>query len=131
MLSSGRPNLSGAPRIVGSGPGPYRVPEALMTARRRIRLLVPIVGLVLGVGAGVVLPRVAHELPESAAVAARLPERLWTRFLPPLVSRKRRLAALTKPERETVYVLGRRLAGLLAWSSNRSASHEVSPVDLR
>src|SRR5215471_2434578 len=131
MLSSRGPTLSGGPRIARSGRGPYRAREALMSARRRIRLLIPIVGLALGAVVGVVMPRVAHELPESAAVAARLPERLWTRFLPPLVSRKKRLAALMKPEREAVSVLGRRLDGLLVWSSNRSGNHELYLVDLR
>ena len=53
-----------------------------MKGLSRIRVLVPIVGLALGIGAGVALPRVAHELPAPLSAAARLPERLWTRFLP-------------------------------------------------
>jgi Tol biopolymer transport system component len=101
-----------------------------MSERRRIRLLVPTLGLALGVGAGVVLPRVAHELPVSMSVAARLPERLWTRFLPPFVSRRSRLVGLTRPEREAVSVLGRKIDGLLVWSSNRSGNHELYLIDL-
>jgi Tol biopolymer transport system component len=101
-----------------------------MSERRRIRMLVPLVGLALGVGAGVALPRVAHELPASVAVAARLPERLWTRFLPPFVSSRKRLAALTSQEREAVSVLGRKLDGLIVWSSNRSGNHELYLIDL-
>ena len=93
-------------------------------------MLVAVLGLALGIGAGVALPRVAHELPESVAVAARLPERLWTRFLPPSISHRKRLAALTRPERDVVSVLGRRIDGLLVWSSNRSGNHELYLVDL-
>jgi Tol biopolymer transport system component len=102
-----------------------------MRGRGRIRVLVPILGLALGVSAGVALPRVAHELPGPLAVAARWPERLWTRFLPPLVSPRRRLAALTGREREAVSVLGRTLDGLVVWSSNRSGNHELYLLDLR
>jgi Tol biopolymer transport system component len=101
-----------------------------MSARRRIRLLVPILGLALGIGAGVALPRVAHELPSSMSIVARLPERLWTRFLPPFVSRRNRVAALTPHEREAVSVLGRKLDGLLVWSSNRNGNHELYLIDL-
>jgi Tol biopolymer transport system component len=101
-----------------------------MSERRRLRVLIPILGLALGIGAGVALPRVAHELPESVSVVARLPERLWTRFLPPFISRRKRLAALTRPEREAVSVLGRKIDGLIVWSSNRSGNHELYLIDL-
>ncbi len=50
-----------------------------MKGRGRIRVLVPILGLALGVSVGVALPRVAHELPRPLSAAARWPERLWTR----------------------------------------------------
>jgi hypothetical protein len=71
-------------------PPPYR---GGMRGRARIRVLVSIAGLALGVGTGVALPRVAHELPGPLAVAARWAERLWTQFLPPRMSLRERLAA--------------------------------------
>jgi Tol biopolymer transport system component len=93
-------------------------------------VLAPILGLALGVSAGVALPRVAHKLPGPLAVVARWPERLWTRFLPPLVPH-RRLGALTARERDAVSSLGRTLDGLIVWSSNRSGNHELYLLDLR
>jgi Tol biopolymer transport system component len=94
-------------------------------------VLFVIAGLALGVGVGVALPRVADDLPRSLAVAARLPERLWTRFLPPSVSSRKRLVALTSREREAVSALGRTLDALVVWSSNRSGNHELYLLDLR
>jgi hypothetical protein len=38
-----------------------------------VRVLVAVLGLALGIGGRVALPRVAHELPASVAGAARLP----------------------------------------------------------
>ena len=102
-----------------------------MRGRGRIRVLVPILGLALGVSVGVALPRVAHELPGPLSVAARWPERLWTRFFRPLVSPGRRLATLTGGERQAVSVLGRALDGLVVWSSNRSGNHALYLLDLR
>jgi Tol biopolymer transport system component len=96
-----------------------------------LRVLVPVLGLLLGIGAGVALPRVAHELPGPLGVAARWPERIWTRFLPPRVASRRRLAGLSGPEREAVATLGRSLDGLIVWSSNRSGNHELYLLDLR
>jgi hypothetical protein len=100
---------------------------SVMRGRAKIRVLVSIAGLAIGVGAGVALPRVAHELPDPLAVAARWPERLWTRFLPPRMS----LAALTRPEREATSALARTLDGLVVWSSNRSGNHELYLLYLR
>src|SRR5262249_45771705 len=102
-----------------------------MKGRYVIPVLVPILGLALGVSAGIALPRVAHQLPRPLAVVARWPERIWTRFLPPSVSPRRRLAALTGPEREAAALLGRGLDGLVVWSSNRSGNHELYLLDLR
>jgi dipeptidyl aminopeptidase/acylaminoacyl peptidase len=96
-----------------------------------MRVLVSIAGLAIGVGAGVALPRVAHELPGPLAVAARWPERLWTRFLPPRMSLRKHLAALTRHEREATSALARTLDGLVVWSSNRSGNHELYLLDLR
>jgi WD40 repeat protein len=87
-------------------------------------------GLVLAAGAAAGLPRVAHELPEPLGNVARLPERLWTRFFPPRVSKNVRLADLTGPEREAVDALAKRLDGLIVWSSNRSGNHELYLLDL-
>jgi Tol biopolymer transport system component len=91
------------------------------------------VALVLLAAAGVAagLPRVAHELPKPLANVARIPERLWTRLFPPRVAHGARLEGLTGPEREAAADLGRRLDGLVLWSSNRSGNHELYLLDLR
>jgi Tol biopolymer transport system component len=60
-----------------------------------------------------------------------MPERLWTRFVPPGVSVRRRLAGLTPSEREAAIGLGRALDGLVVWSSNRGGNHELYLLDLR
>jgi Tol biopolymer transport system component len=77
------------------------------------------------------LPRVAAELPAPLARVARLPERAWARLAAPRRARKARLDLLAPPERDAVLALGRRLDGLVAWSSNRSGNHELYLVDLR
>jgi hypothetical protein len=68
---------------------------------------------------------------EALEHAAQLPERVWTRYLAPRVSRKARLTGLTAPERKAVTALARRLHGLVVWSSNRSGNHELYLLDLR
>jgi Tol biopolymer transport system component len=88
--------------------------------------------LVLGGAAAVAaLPRLAGDLPAPLDTVARLPERVFTRWFPPRVDRQTRLADLTGPEREAVAALGRRLDGLIVWSSNRSGHHQLYLVDLR
>ncbi len=96
------------------------------------RLLLPalLAGL-LGAGAVAALPRIADELPRPWSDVARLPERLWTRVLPPRTPRKARLAGLAGPEREAVAALAGRLDGLLVWSSNRGGNHDLYLLDLR
>jgi len=86
--------------------------------------------LALGIGAGVALGRVAHLLPGPLSVAARWPARQWMRATARLVPARRRLRALTGPEREAVSVLGRTLDGLVVWSSNRTGNHELYLLDL-
>ena len=95
---------------------------------RRIALGTIVVLAMVGVVAA--LPRVADELPKPLADAARLPERLWTRFFAPRVPSDARQAGLTGPEREAVARLGRRLDALVVWSSNRSGNHELYLLDL-
>ena len=90
-------------------------------------LAVLLSGLVMSVG----LTRGAGHLPKSVADLARLPERMWTRFLPPRVKRNARLAGLTGPERTAVDVLSPQIDGLVVWSSNRSGNHELYLLDLR
>jgi Tol biopolymer transport system component len=87
-------------------------------------------GLLLGAGAVAALPRVAHDLPKPLAEVAQLPERLWTRVFPPRTPKRQRLDGLTGPEREAARALGRRLDGLIVWSSNRSGNHELYLLDL-
>ncbi len=99
--------------------------------RLRRTIVAGLLGLVFCAGAVAALPRVARDLPKPLSDAARLPERLWTRFFPPRVSKKVRLADLTGPEREAVETLASRLDGLIVWSSNRSGNHELYVLDLR
>ncbi len=97
---------------------------------RRI-VLGSVVAFACGAAGVAALPRVAGELPKPLSDVARLPERVWTRFFPPRVSRQARLAGLTGPEREAVAALARRLDGLIVWSSNRSGHHELYLLDVR
>ncbi len=88
--------------------------------------------LVLGcAAAATAVPRVAHELQKPLTDVARLPERLWVQLFPPRIPKKARLAGLTGPEQEAVRELGRRLDGMLVWSSNRNGHHQLYLVDLR
>jgi dipeptidyl aminopeptidase/acylaminoacyl peptidase len=87
--------------------------------------------LLLGAGAVTALSQVANDLPKPLAAVARVPERLWARACPPRVPKKARLAGLSGPEQEAVRELGRRLDGMLVWSSNRSGHHQLYLVDLR
>ncbi len=114
--------------------GRLRAPESIrrvvwMMVRRTI--LVVLAALVLGSGVVAALPRVAGELPKPWSDVARLPERAWARIFPPRVPKKARLAGLAGPEQEAVRELGRRLDGMLVWSSNRSGHHQLYLVDLR
>jgi len=97
----------------------------------RRTLLGVLVVVLLGAGAVAALARVAGDLPKPWSDVARLPERAWARVFPPRVPKKGRLAGLTGAEQEAVRELGRRLDGLLAWSSNRSGHHQIYLVDLR
>ncbi len=90
-----------------------------------------VLGLLLGLGALAALPQVAEELPEPLADAARLPERLWTRLVPPRLAGSVRLEGLTPPERAAVDVLADQLDGVLVWASNRTGNHELYRLDLR
>ena len=47
------------------------------------------------------------------------------------MSLRKRLAALTRDEREAVAILARTVDGLVVWSSNRSGNHELYLLDLR
>jgi Tol biopolymer transport system component len=87
--------------------------------------------VVLGAGGGIVLPRVANQLPARLQPVAQLPERLAARLWPARIPRKARRADLTEPERAAVAALAPRLDGLIAWASNRSGHHELYVVDLR
>jgi len=100
-------------------------------ARPLRKALIVAGGVLACAGAVAALPRVAHELPRPLANVARVPERLWTRLFPPRVARGARLDGLTGPEREAAGALGRRLDGLILWSSNRSGNHELYLLDLR
>ena len=97
---------------------------------RRMLVGVVLAG-VLGAGALAALSQVANELPKPLSNVAHLPERLWARVSPPRVARKARLAGVTGPEQEAVRELGRRLDGLVVWSSNRTGHHQLYLVDLR
>jgi dipeptidyl aminopeptidase/acylaminoacyl peptidase len=88
-------------------------------------------GVLLCAGAVAALPHVASELPDPLGAVARLPERLWARVFPPRVAAEARVADLTATEREAVARLGRRVDGLVVWSSNRSGNHELYLLDLR
>ena len=98
--------------------------------RRRDVLLGGLVALVVTVGAVAGLTWAAHQLPKPLATVARLPERLWTRVLPPRVPKGERLAGLTGPERDAVRALAGRISARITWSSNRSGDHEVYVLDL-
>jgi Tol biopolymer transport system component len=98
--------------------------------RPRNALLAGLAALVASVGAVAALSRVADELPEPIATAARLSERLWTRILPPRVPKRDRLAGLTAPEQDAVRALAGRLNGRIVWSSNRGGDHELYLLDL-
>jgi Tol biopolymer transport system component len=90
---------------------------------------VGVVGLMLVPSVVAVLPRA--KLPRPLADVALLPERLWSRFLPPRLAGAARLEGLTVAEREAAYGVGRGLDGRLVWSSNRSGNHELYLLDLR
>jgi Tol biopolymer transport system component len=86
--------------------------------------------LLVGAGAVAALPRVANDLPRPLSNLAHVPERLWAQVFAPRVPKKVRLAGLTSPEQEAVRELGRRLDGLIVWSSNRSGHHQLYLLDL-
>jgi Tol biopolymer transport system component len=87
--------------------------------------------LLLGAGTVAALPGVVNDLPKPLANVARLPERLWAQAFPPRVPKKARLTGLTVSEQAAVRELGRRLDGLLLWSSNRDGHHQLYLIDLR
>jgi len=93
--------------------------------------LVGSVALLLGAGVVAILPRIADELPQPLTDVARLPERLWAQAFPPRLPQKSRLVGLSGPEQNAVRELGRRLDGLVVWSSNRSGHHQLYLIDLR
>lgn len=65
------------------------------------------------------------------ARAAGLPERLWTRFVPPRVAAGARLDGLTPAERAAVSALAGQVPAVIVWASNRSGNHELYRLDLR
>jgi Tol biopolymer transport system component len=76
------------------------------------------------------LTGVTQRLPHPLATAVQLPERLWTRVLPPRVPKRNRLAELTTPERNAVEAMAGLIRARIAWSSNRSRNHELYVLDL-
>jgi WD40-like Beta Propeller Repeat len=94
-------------------------------------LLGGLCGLLASVTMAAVLARVADDLPRPLANAARLPERLWTRVLPPRLARAARLGDLTDPERRALRALAQGPDAVVTWSSNRSGNHELYVLDLR
>jgi dipeptidyl aminopeptidase/acylaminoacyl peptidase len=97
----------------------------------RRRLIVGGLAIAALAALGLALPQVSPQLPHSLATVVNLPERLLARVMPPRVPRSVRLAGLTRPERDAVDTLARRLAGLVVWSSNRTGNHELHLLDLR
>jgi len=91
------------------------------------RLLILLVLLALGVG-GLALAASADRLPAPVEKLLALPERLYTRLLPP---QKGKLRQLTEPERTALRDLSRRLDARIVWSSNREGNHDLYLMDLR
>ena len=104
-----------------------------MTGTGKVRALIALVGLgiALALALGLALPRLVHELPGPLSVATRLPELVWRRFMPVVGFSRKRLAGLTRGERDAAFALGRKLDGLVVWSSNRGGNHELYLLDLR
>jgi dipeptidyl aminopeptidase/acylaminoacyl peptidase len=87
------------------------------------------VGIVAGIAlGGAALSQVPVALPKPVADLAHLPERLYTRWLPPSAGTVR---ALASDERAPLQALARRLGAAIVWSSNREGNHELYLLDLR
>jgi Tol biopolymer transport system component len=87
---------------------------------------VGVVALVAG-GWGA-LTQIPAELPKSVPNLVHLPERLYTRWLPPSAGRGK---ALASEEREALQRLAGRFDAAIVWSSNRDGNHELYLMDLR
>jgi Tol biopolymer transport system component len=98
-----------------------------------MRRWLTLTGLALAVvaSAALALSHVSSHLPPPLEMVAQLPERLVAQVFPPRVPASVRLAGLTGPEQNAVAALARRLAGLIAWSSNRTGNHELYLLDLK